>query len=84
MTIKTAVKQWIRAEYAFRFGNDRHSLTTQEWLVRAEERLRKAMTGKRGLSRAYRIIKNGGRGRVDGRKNKASTKVAKRSQTKKG
>jgi predicted metal-dependent hydrolase len=51
-----AIEDWIRAEYAFRLGQDPYSNWTQEWLTKAEEKLRFCLTSKEGLREAAREL----------------------------
>lgn len=52
-----AVANWIRAEYHFRCGSRAYTKSAEERYVDAMELLRKAVTGKRRLSNAYRVLK---------------------------
>ena len=54
-----AVANWIRADYEFRLGKQPYRTQTQEWLVKAEVRLRRALTGKGQLESAYKTLKDG-------------------------
>lgn len=46
-------QQWVRAEYYFRLGKAAFNDETMEWYVRAERRLRKALTGYADLEKAF-------------------------------
>ncbi len=50
------VRRWIRAEHVFRFGSRAYTKQAEEWLLEAEQRLRKVVTGKRQLVDAYEVL----------------------------
>ncbi len=50
------VRQWIRAEYEFRLGSRAYTKQAEEWLLRSEQRLRRAVTGERELLDAYEVV----------------------------
>jgi hypothetical protein len=50
--LSEAAAAWVRAEYYFRLGPDAYSKAAQDSLIAAEEALRKAVSGKRGLGNA--------------------------------
>jgi len=54
--IVKAVESWIRSEYEFRHGPQAYSDTTQHWMVKAEDRLRRRLTGEADLLKAYKSI----------------------------
>lgn len=55
--LKHAIKSWIRADYNFRFGPHCYSAREQTMLVKAEEELREALTGKTDIVKAAEKIK---------------------------
>jgi len=52
------VKRWIRAEHEFRFGRYRYTKEGADWLMEAEDLLRRAVTKKKDLKDAYEVVKN--------------------------
>lgn len=50
--LEEAVKNWILAEYAFRFGDKHYSFMMQQYFVEAEAELRRVFCGKKGLIQA--------------------------------
>jgi hypothetical protein len=50
------VRNWVRAEYHFRLGPSAYGDTEQAWLLRAMERLRRAVTGKGDLGKAFHSL----------------------------
>lgn len=52
------VKQWIRAEYQYRLGDRAYTKTAENWMLQAEECLRRAVTKKRKLSEAYEVVRD--------------------------
>ena len=56
LLIKAAAVRWINAEFAFRCGPRAYDSQTMTWLVEAEDGLRKAVTGKRYLKNARKIL----------------------------
>ena len=54
--LEQAVARWIRTEYIFRRSKRAYSADASMALVRAESKLRKALTGKQMLGEAYRAL----------------------------
>jgi hypothetical protein len=50
--LSKAIKQWIRAEYAFRHGPNAYHGNTTDKIIEAEENLREVLTGHRQLGSA--------------------------------
>lgn len=51
-----AVRAWVRAEYQFRLGPSAYQKPTDEWIVAAEDELRRLVTGQPELYRAAKIL----------------------------
>ena len=60
VTLAEAVAAWIRAEHHFRFGPNAYRQQELDWYVKAERRLRRALTGKGNLEEAYQAMGDGG------------------------
>ena len=56
LKIKAAAIRWINADFAFRCGRHAYSAQATNWLLEAEDDLRKAVTGKRLLKNARRVL----------------------------
>lgn len=54
--IVARVQRWIKAEWAFRLGPYAYGDKTTERYVRAERRLRAALTGKANLGEAAKLL----------------------------
>lgn len=52
MKLERAVEKWIKAEWAFRLGPHAYDTKPMHNLIEAEEQLRKAVTGQKGLNNA--------------------------------
>ncbi len=52
-----AVEQWIRAEWCFRLGPYPYTREAEGWLLQAERKLRRALTGKGKLGDAHKVLK---------------------------
>lgn len=51
-SLKTAVENWIRAEFQFRFGRHAFTAESAEWFEDASAELREALTDEKSLKRA--------------------------------
>lgn len=51
--LEQAVSVWVRCEWAYRLGPNAYQTPEQDELIKAEERLRRALTGKGSLGAAF-------------------------------
>jgi hypothetical protein len=58
--LEQAVAEWIRANYQFKFGKDHYSKEVTEAYVKSETRLRRQLTGKGDLEKAYEVLNEQG------------------------
>lgn len=56
--LEKAVGQWINAEWEFRCGSMAYRADPAEWLLKAERKLRRALTGKGDLDDAHTELSN--------------------------
>ncbi len=54
--LQMLVERWIRADYEFRFGRRRYTRLTTDWLLEAEDILRRAITKKKTLKEAHEVL----------------------------
>lgn len=55
-TLEQAAAAWVRAEWEFRCGPNAYRAGTQDWLNKAERKLRRALTGFGDLEAAYAVL----------------------------
>lgn len=56
--LEKAVRRWIDAEWCFRQGPNAYGQGTGEELLRAEDKLRRALTGRSDLVEAYYVARD--------------------------
>lgn len=54
--LRKAIKDWIKADYAFRMGPVAYTAMSQEFLIHAESGLRKAVTGTDQITEAAQRV----------------------------
>lgn len=54
--LKQAVRNWVQAEFDFRCGRWAYTAETQARYITAERKLRRALTGKGELGKAFGVL----------------------------